>query len=299
MLMKSLSLAAVIGLFFGFAAPAAAQNSNAVNSAKIEVLERQIRMLRARLGMNPAAPEEGAGGTSSANPQLIANLSAKIGTLESQIRKLNGRLEEIEYRQRQTAEEIELLRKELDLQRQEFARGATAVQPSSATEGAISQPDMLPAADGGQALSPVVGAEAEAEAVTVTLPEGDAAAQFDFAFAYVRKNDLTRGQLAFEQFIEANAGDSRIGNAKYWLGRIHLQEGRNAKAAQYLLALIEEHPNHAKRSDALVDLADVLLKLDSADDACNALAEFRRVEEKASARLKARAGRVAAAARCG
>ena len=294
MLMKSLSLAAVIGLSLGFAAPAAAQNSNAVNSAKIEVLERQVRMLRARLGMNPAAPEGDTAGASSANPQLIANLSAKIGTLESQIRKLNGRLEEIEYRQRQTTEEIELLRKELDLQRQEFARGTT-VQPSPAIEGATPQQGMQPAADGGQALAPV----AEAEVVTVTLPEGDAAAQFDFAFAYVRKNDLTRGQLAFEQFIEANVGDSRIGNAKYWLGRIHLQEGRNAKAAQYLLALIEEHPNHAKRSDALVDLADVLLKLDSADDACNALAEFRRVEDKASARLKARAGRVAVAARCG
>ena len=114
----------------------------------------------------------------------------------------------------------------------------------------------------------------------------------------VRKNDLQRGQLAFEKFIEANAGDSRIGNAKFWLGRIHLQEGHNAQAAQYLLALIEEHPNHAKRPDALVDLAEVLLKLESAGDACNALSEFRRVDGKASSRLKARAGRIGASARC-
>jgi TolA-binding protein len=82
------------------------------------------------------------------------------------------------------------------------------------------------------------------------------------------------------------------------LGRIHLLKGRLPQAAQQLLALIEEHPNHGKRADALLDLADVLIGLGSKPDACNALAEFRRSADNASDRLKARAERTAAEAGC-
>jgi len=290
MTMKSFSLAALVVLAV-VAAPANAQNSNAVNSAKIEVLERQVTMLRTRLGMNPPAPESGVSSASAAqNPALVADLSAKIGTLEAQVRRLTGKLEEFEHRQRLMQQDIDLVRKEMELLRQRpvgsDTSGPLAVKGTDNAAGPL-------AADGGEALAPV-----EEAVVTVELPDGDAASQFDFAFAFVRKNDLARGQLAFEQFVERNPKDSRLANAKYWLGRIHLQEGRNAKAAQYLLALIEEHPNHGKRPDALVDLADVLLKLDSAGDACNALAEFRRVSDKASARVKANADRISAAARC-
>ena len=290
MTMKSVSLVALVVLAI-VASPANAQNSNAVNSAKIEVLERQVTMLRTRLGMNPPAPAKGLSPASAAqNPTLVADLSAKIGTLEAQIRRLTGKLEEFEHRQRLMQQDIDLVRKEMELLRQRPV-GSDTSDPL-AVDGSDNVASPL-AADGGEALAPV-----EEAAVTVELPEGDAASQFDFAFAFVRKNDLARGQLAFEQFVERNPKDNRLANAKYWLGRIHLQEGRNAKAAQYLLALIEEHPNHAKRPDALVDLADVLLKLDSAGDACNALAEFRRVSDKASARVKANADRISAAARC-
>jgi len=293
MFAKSFPFALLMALLI-VASPANAQSSNAVNSAKIEVLERQVTMLRTRLGMNPVAPETTAG--TGQNPALVANLSAKIGVLETQIRRLTGKLEEVEYRQRLMQQDIDLVRKEMERLREQPAADSL-VPPAPGTAANADGGEALPAADGGEnlaaALPPV-----EEPALTVELPEGEASAQFDYAFAFVRKNDLARGQLAFEQFVEKNPGDSRLANAKYWLGRIHLQEGRHAKAAQYLLALIEEHPNHNKRPDALVDLADVLLKLDSAGDACNALAEFQRVSEKASARVKANATRLSASARC-
>jgi len=299
MFVKSLLLAAVLTISVGSISPVWAQNSNAVNSAKIEVLERQVTMLRTRLGMNPAAPEARVRvDAPDANPALLADLSAKVGSLESQIRRLNGRLEELEYGQRQMQEGMASLRAEVALQRREGARGAGGL--TSTGLGAEASSSVLPAgsvaSDGGQPLSAVD--EAPAATISVTLPEGDAALQYDYAFSFVQKNDLVRAKLALEKFIAANAGDTRVGNAKYWIGRIHMLEGRNAAAAQQLLALIEEHPNHKKRTDALVDLAEVLLKLESAGDACDALAEFSRVEDKASARLKARAALVKKNARC-
>jgi len=285
----SLILAAAISL--AVAAPGEAQSS-AVNAARIEVLERQVRMLRSRLGMSPPAGVEATETAAPANPALVADLSAKLGTLESQLRKLNGRLEEYEYHQRQLKEEIDILRKDMELQRRDMTPVSTSDTAAPATP-----PTSLPDANGGEALPPVE--EAKPAAPVVALPDGDASKQYDYAFAFVRKNDLASGRIALEKFLAANPSADEVGNAKFWLGRIHVLEGRNAQAAQQLLSIIEDHPNHERRPDALIELADVLIKLDAAGDACNALAEFDRVADKASPRLKSRAERLSASARCG
>lgn len=293
MTIRSFTVIAVLTGVFLTATPVNAQNSNAVLSAKVEVLERQVRMLRSRLGMNPPAGVEAVSepiGPGPANPALVADLSAKLGTLETQMRKLTGRLEEYEYHQRQLKEEIEILRKDLELQRR------SAEQPSSTEPASTGPQPPVTSNDGGETLASV--AEATPAVPVVELPEGDAAAQYDYAFAFVRKNDLASGQVALEKFLEANPDDDRVGYAKFWLGRIHVLEGRNAQAAQYLLSVIEDHPNHERRPDALVELADVLIKLDAAGDACNALSEFARVEDKASPRMRTRATRLSSTARC-
>ncbi len=266
-----------------------AQSSNAVNSARIEVLERKIRTLQSRMGIAPSADTETVTGESPSDRRLIADLSAKLGSVERQMRQLNGRLEEYEFKQRQFEQALDLLRRELSLQREDMLAVA-----SNNASGAN------PPNDADETLSTVTEADTpEVVAPTIELPEGDTAAQYKYAFSFIQKNDLDSGRTAMEQFVAANAGDSLIGNAKFWLGRIHLQKGRNGQAAQQLFSLIEDHPNHPKRADALVDLADVLVKLDSGTDACNALAEFRRVEDSASSRLKTRAQQIGATAKCG
>ncbi len=264
-----------------------AQSSRAVNAARIEVLERQVKALEARLGGRVSQTAN----QPVTNNRVVADLSARMGSLEEQLRKLNGRLEEFEYRQRQFEQTIELVQQELALQRSDIAKASANVQanpvataPSTANDNAS-----------------VVEPETEVPAAvvpSVELPDGDAKAQYEYAFNFIRKNDLESGRIAMDKFMEVNAGNPLTGNAKFWLGRIYLQQGKNANAAQKFLALIEEHPNHAKRGEALVDLADVLIKLDSSSDACNALLEFRRVEDKATGRLKNRANRLSQQARC-
>lgn len=287
----SSSVATLMMLTTITAAPAAfGQSSNAVNSARIEVLERKVRTLQTRLGVNPAANSGAASENSSlTDRRLVADLSAKIGGIERQMRQLTGRLEEFEFKQRQLEQALEVLRKDLSLQQQDLLA-------ATANNSQVAQPVVDAPSDA--ATQPATPVAQEPEASTVELPEGDAASQYKYAFAFIQKNDLDSGRIAMEQFIEKNAGDSRIGNAKFWLGRIHLQQGLNGQAAQRLFSLIEEHPNHPKRADALVDLADVLVKLDSGSDACNALAEFRRVGEGVADRLKRRAAQIGEAARC-
>lgn len=281
------SIALIATLAVGsFVTPSvSAQSSNAVNTAKIEVLERKVRTLQARLGVQSTDTVAGEATSSMTDRRLVADLSAKIGSVERQLRQLTGRLEEYEFKQRQLEQAMELLRKEMSIQREDLLNATVNGQATPAAQPIVSTPA-------------VEVPQPEPAAPAVELPSGDAASQYKYAFAFIQKNDLDSGRLAMEQFIERNAGDTRIGNAKFWLGRIHLQQERNGQAAQQLFSLIEEHPNHPKRADALVDLADVLVKLDSSTDACNALAEFRRVADGATGRLKRRAEQIGEAARC-
>ncbi len=263
--------------------------SRAELALKVERLEREMIALENRL-------RGGAGAAGSADTQigtgdraLLADLAAKIGTVERQMRAMTGRMEELEFKQRNLEEAMDLLRRELQFSQQEAAdyRASQAAQPAQT-------PEATPAADG----APVAAAEEAPKEPEIALPEGDSAAQYGYAFDFIKKNDLDSGFTAMEMFLKAHPDDALAGNAKFWLGRIHLLKGRLPQAAQQLLALIEEHPNHAKRADALLDLADVLIGLGSKPDACNALAEFRRSADGASDRLKARADRTATEAGC-
>ncbi|MBV1901721.1 MAG: hypothetical protein KUG56_08615 [Kordiimonadaceae bacterium] len=281
---------------FGFAGPAAAQSSNAVNTARIEVMERKIRALQARLGMKAEAPAETADQSTTSvgtGRRLVADLSAKLGGVERQMRQLNGRLEEYEFKQRQLEKALGLLSKEMALQREDMQAASRATGEAGST--ALPVKPSAGAAPMNTA-PPVI--EAPAPVTVITLPEGDSAAQYKYAFSFIRKGDLDSGRTAMEKFVAANTGDTHIGNAKFWLGRIHLRQERYGQSAQQLFSLIEDHPNHPKRAEALVDLADVLVKLDSNGDACNALAEFRRVSETVAERLKKRAEQVGKSAAC-
>ncbi|WP_262691044.1 tol-pal system YbgF family protein [Kordiimonas aestuarii] len=267
--------------------PAVGAQSKAEIALKVERLEREMIALENRLRNGQAAVPQTGGVATPGDSQLLSDLVAKLGSLERQMRGLNGRLEEIEFKQRQLDEALDLIRREMALQAQETAQAQAEMKAQI----------NAPAANG---TSPATEEPASPAPVqpAVALPEGDAATQYRYAFNFIQKNDLDNGFKAMDLFLQANPEDERVGNAKFWLGRIHLLKGRMPQAAQQLLALIEEHPNHEKRPDALLDLADVLIALDSASDACNALAEFRRSENAASDRLKARAQRTAKTAGC-
>ncbi|MFC3053070.1 tetratricopeptide repeat protein [Kordiimonas pumila] len=294
--MKIFSHFVVVGLYSVILVGSATMPAHAgdpVIDAKIELLDRQVKALQARLGssgsaatVQPSAPVMA--GEPVQDRVLLADLMAKVGALESQMRSLTGSMEEYDYRLRQQDDAIALLRKELELQREDtaaaIAKGNQQVQGTQATTPAGVTP---PAATPNQVPKTVVA-----------LPKSSPSEQYKYAFAFVQKNDLENGRIALEKFIEENPKDELSGNARFWLGRVHLQEGRSGLAAQQLLALIEENPNHPKRADALVDLADALVKLDSSEDACNALAEFRRVKSTDTSRLQERANRVAKEAKC-
>ncbi|UTW56452.1 tetratricopeptide repeat protein [Kordiimonas sp. SCSIO 12610] len=264
---------------------------------KIDRIERQLRALQRRVfGTNggnidaaqqefgnPAQPAQQGSNTT----RIVADMSVKISAVEKQLRILTGRLEELEYRQRQLEEALEAVQKDTDLKINDLKQSNALPRNSNSNRSANNVTDA-----GRTPVNP------EPIAPAIELPAGDPAVQYDYAFSLIRQNDLDSGLIAMEKFLAANPGDSRTGNAKYWIGRIHYLQKRPGQAAQSFLKLIEEHPNHPRRPDALVDLAETLINLDSSSDACNALAEFERSASGVSNRLRDRAVRVSGRAKC-
>ncbi len=267
--------------------------SRAELALKVERLEREMIALENRLRGGAAATDAADAQGVSDDRALLADIAAKIGTVERQMRAMTGRMEELEFKQRKLEEAMDLLRRELQFSQQEAAdyRASQAAQPAQTAAA-------TPKATASAATAPAAKVEEAPKEPEIALPEGEPAAQYGYAFDFIKKNDLDSGFTAMDMFLKAHPDDALAGNAKFWLGRIHLLKGRLPQAAQQLLALIEEHPNHAKRADALLDLADVLIGLGSKPDACNALAEFRRSADGASDRLKARADRTVTEAGC-
>jgi predicted nucleic acid-binding Zn-ribbon protein len=108
--------------------------SRAELALKVERLEREMIALENRL-RGGAATSSATGASAGAQGSLddrtlLADLAAKIGTVERQMRAMTGRMEELEHKQRQLDEALDLLRRELQLQQQEAAdyRASQAAQ---------------------------------------------------------------------------------------------------------------------------------------------------------------------------
>jgi len=228
--------------------------------------------------------------------RIIADQNIKLSALEREIRDLTGRLEETEFARRRLEDEITTVRRQLsDLLIQQktlsdlIARamsGQGAAGPADAAEPtpvSVSEPaDETP--------KPV--------AAVVQLPGGSAAEQFEYAYQFINTSDLKSARIALEQFLEKFPNDELTPNALFWLGRVHLIEKRPANAATNFLAVVERYQSHPKYAESLLDLADALLALDSAGDACNALGDYRALTNVANPRLKAKEQRLAEAAGC-
>lgn len=293
-----LRLALCIALLLS-ALPLEAYQSRDVEALQTRLgqLERQLRAVQRRVFNGPAleAPAGGDAAPATGGGNQVAELQIKLAALERQLSQLTGRLEELEFAQRQNANAVKAVQRELELR---FASGAPTTVPGSSTPPAPRS--AAPGAPEGQPLGDQLPAPQAPAVPSVALPDGTPRERFDYAFGFIRSNNLDDGRKAMELFLEAHSDDLEIAtNARFWLGRIHLRQDRPAEAAQAFLTIIETAPNHPKFPDALIDLSEAAIGLGSNADACDALLEFRKVADGTSPRLKSRAARLSERAGCG
>jgi TolA-binding protein len=259
------------------AVPAAAQRSE-TPERRIERLEQQLRAVQRRVFPNGAeiAPEIDRTQPAGVQPGVpassaVADLTARIDSIEAQLRELTGQVEQNGNRLRQAEDALNRLRDSSGARLDALERsGVPAAEPSRpSTSSSTPRPKPVPA-------------EAEAEDEEPAKPvsaSGEAAAEeaYNAGFRLWEAKRYTEAQKALEAAAKRYPKSKWASWANNLAGRAYLDAGKPATAAKTFLANYQSNPKGERAADSLYFLGQALVSLDKPADACKAYDELQDV----------------------
>jgi TolA-binding protein len=259
------------------AVPAAAQR-NESPERRIERLEQQLRAVQRRVFPNGAevAPEIDRTQPADAQPGVpassaVADLTARVASLEGQLRELTGQVEQDGNRLRQLEEGFNRFRDDTRGRLDVLERGAApAAEPDRPATSAPS-PRTKPA--------PAATDDDEPSAGPSASESGDAAAEeaYNAGFRLWEAKRYTEAQKALEAAAKRYPKSKWASWANNLAGRAYLDAGKPATAAKTFLANYQANPKGERAADSLYFLGQALVSLDKPADACKAYDELQDV----------------------
>ena len=268
-------------LMASFAVPAAAQRGETAER-RIERLEQQLRAVQRRVFPNGAeiAPEIDPRQPAGAQPGVpassaVADLTARVDSLEGQLRELTGQIEQNGNRLRQVEEGMTRLRDStgarLDVLERSGTPAAEPARPSTSSQQPRPAASAGPEADEMQADEPA--------ARPAVAASGDAAAEeaYNAGFRLWEAKRYTEAQKALEAAAKRYPKSKWASWANNLAGRAYLDAGKPATAAKAFLANYQANPKGERAADSLYFLGQALVSLDKPADACKAYDELQEV----------------------
>lgn len=256
------------------------------------------------------------------DPSLrIPALEVRLSRLEELMRQLTGRIEEVEFAQRQTNVRLDRLTAELDGR---SAAVASAPQPSEQTAAASPQPgrpaqpsNVAPdeAARQGhvlgtipedalrgqqQAKPPALPAPSpgQPEQQARLVPEG-ADAAYKGGLDLLQTGNWPAAEQSFTSFVKDYPDDPRAPTASYWLGETYFFRKEFPTAAAVFARNYRTYGQEAPRAaDNLLKLGMSLAAMGERDKACQTFAELAKRHPNASAPIRQALSRERTAAGC-
>ena len=289
------------------AEPAVAQIASPADTSvlnkRIGTLESQMHAVQRKIfpGSDPkffqpeivpeAAPTAPVGTPATS---AVADLTARVDSLEHQLRTMTGQIEENQFKVRQLEDGLTKFRGDTEFRLTALEGGHA---PAAAVPGAPSPTGEQPAqpADAAPAAKPAAPTPPAAKADTPATVE----AQWRDAYALYVAKDYPKAATAMQDFLAANPKAARASNAQYWLGRTYMAQGSHAQAAKAFLDGYQKFPKGDRAPDSLLWLGNALAALKKPDQACRALNELQSVYgDKLTPALKTQAVKARAEAKC-
>jgi len=240
-----------------------------------------------------------------------AREQAIIGRLEEEIRRLNGRIEELEFEQRQTNNRLDDLAQRLE--QRAVLSGASDQSGSSPTlvdQTARSPEDALrelteQSGDGSLGSVP--------ESAVANLPRPDPTAiappekgtfsaekQYENAVQLLRAGDYQGAQNGLETFLDIHEEHQLASNAAYWLAETHyVRQNYTASAAAFARNYGDYGKDAPKAIDNLLKLGMSLANLGQMEQACLTYDELNGAFPNTPAHIGQAVNRERARASCG
>ena len=259
----------------------------------------------------PAGPGPGVPATSA-----VADLTARVGSLEGQMATLTGQIEQNQYRLRQLQDAFDAYRRSTDakLATAGTARPASDAVPNADVgllpdaRGAAGRPSAVPRPGRGDAAAPdrfeprVAATPARDNARTsVDRAETGDAAEDAYMEGYrlwaAKQYPAAEAQL--KKVVADYPRSKRASYAQNLLGRSYLDEGKPSLASMAFYDNYKKMPDGERAPDSLYFLAQALMKLNKPADACKVYGELGDVYgAKVSAEMKNNVAKGRAAAKC-
>ena len=227
------------------------------------------------------------------DPSARAREQAYIGRLEEQIRRLTGRIEQLEYEQRNTDRRFDQLVEDLDQRLSAIegdgAGGLAAGAPGDERDRAEQAlKDLAATGSGDQSAAGDQSASGDGqlgsvpESALAGLPRPDPAdvaapetstltpeQQYENAVQLLQAGDYQGAQGGLELFLDLNGDHQLASNAAYWLAETHyVRQNYSASAAAFARNYRTYGKDSSKAIDNLLKLGMSLSNLGEQDKAC-------------------------------
>ena len=260
------------------------------------------------------------------DPNLrTAALELRLSRLEELLRQLTGRIEEVEYAQRQTAARIDKLVADLDARLPGVAAAGAVAPPPPQTQAAAPAPPAPEPAP--RTVPPSIIAPDDAARqgyVLGTIPQGALQGQtapgstpapapttqarlapqgadgvYRQALDQLQAGSWAAAEQSFDSFVKSYPDDPRASTASYWIGETYLFRKDYPTAASVFARNYRTYGEEAPRAaDNLLKLGMSLAAMGDRDRACQTFGELAKRHPNASAPIRQALNRERTAAGC-
>jgi tol-pal system protein YbgF len=259
--MKKVTIAlAMIAMMYGVPAQAqyAAYESTQAQLPPVQVQTPPQRDYRSRISPSSVSAQP----YSSGGASDTAGMDARMSQLEEQIRRLNGTLEELQYKLNTMQTSRQQYEDNLD-RKLSLLEQKTAAAPSIAANGGEAMAATAPAA--GKAAVPAKNtAPVAPPAGTPDNPRD----HYNQAFQLLNQANFKDARTSLESFVQKYPDDPLTGNAYYWLGETYYAGRNYATAADNFRKGYEKLPTGPKAADNLLKLGMSLQAMGKGTEAC-------------------------------
>ncbi len=264
--------------------------------------------------MTAATPAATQAGSAASTP--VADLTARVDTLEKQVSALTGAGEQSGYRIRQLETALAAVEARLTTLEggiapasaggaattpivTETPRAASPIRPEVA---ATTRPATTPPPPAAKSASVKLDPQRKAALAAIEIPATGDAAEDDYTYGFrlYTAKLYPEAQAKLKEFTDKYPPtQKRWSYAKNLLGRAYLDEGKPALASVAFYDNYQKAPGGERAADSLTWLGQALIRLKKLPDACKVFDELNDVYgRRLSADQKARATKGRADAKC-
>jgi TolA-binding protein len=294
----------------GLATPAAAQSGAQPAGSvpqRVDRLEREMRAVQRKVFPGGSqqffeaeiAPPQASGpapGTPVGSP--VADLTARVDTLERELSRLTGQAEQNAFKLRQIEDALNRFKGDTEF-RLNAMEGGGGAAPAGAPGGApgAAAPRPVPPRD---AAPPPRDPAADAAPIPPVASTGDAGEDAYMAgYRLWEAKRYAEAATALKAMVAKYPSHKRASYAQNLLGRAYLDDNKPAAAAEAFYANYQKMPRGERAPDSLYYLGQSLVALKKPADACKVYDELLDVYgEKIAATLKERVAKGRADAKC-